>query len=107
MEIADVLGLGKFEELRPRQRERILAAPANFEPPGIGGDDRGIPEIEDRPVRHRPLSDRQLGHAVAILRSRALRGPALERHVDTFLVQRALPLNVTKPFVDERFSHWE
>ena len=40
MKIADILGLRQPEELRPRQRQRILDEPADLELPRLDGDVR-------------------------------------------------------------------
>jgi hypothetical protein len=72
MKIADILGLRQREELRPRQRQRILDDPADLELPRLDGDVRVLAEIHHGPVPHFVLSDRQARHAVPV----RLTGPA-------------------------------
>src|SRR5262249_62015915 len=94
------------EKLLPAQRERILDEAADLELPLVERDVRLLAEIEDGPVLHFVLPDRQPGHAVTIPRPAALRREPFELYVDRAPVERDLPLNVfLSPRDEVVFSH--
>ena len=95
MKIADILGLRQREELRPRQRQRILDEPADLELPRLNGDVRVLAEIHHGPVPHFVLSDRQARHAVPVRLTGPRRLATGEFDVDRALVERDLPLDIS------------
>src|SRR5438067_556495 len=101
MKIADILGLRQREELRPRQRQRILDEPAEFELPRLDGDVRVLAEIEHGPVLHFVLSDRKPRHAVAVRLTSPRRLETGEFDVDRALVERDLPRDIFLTAFDE------
>lgn len=101
MKIADILGLRQREELRPRQRQRILDEPADFELPRLDGDVRVLAKIHHGPVPHFALSDRQLRHAVPVRLTGPRRLATGEFDVDRALVERDLPLDISLTAFDE------
>jgi hypothetical protein len=101
VEIADVLGLRQREELFPRQREKVVDEAADLELPGVERNLGLLAQIENRPVLHLVLADRQLRHPMAVARAGALRPPPAKRDVDGALVQLDLALNVFSPALDE------
>jgi hypothetical protein len=101
MKIADILGLRQREELRPRQRQRILDEPADLELPRLDRDVRVLAEIHHRPVPHLVLSDRQAWHAVPVCVTGPRRRATDELDVDRALVERDLPLDISLTAFDE------
>src|SRR6185436_3879506 len=101
MKIADILGLWQREELRPRQRQRILDEPADFELPRLDGDVRVLAKIHHGPVPHFALSDGQLRHAVAVCLTGPRRFATGELDIDRALVERDLPIDISLTAFDE------
>jgi ATP dependent DNA ligase-like protein len=101
MKIADILGLRQREELRPRQGQRILDEPADFELPRLDGDVRVVAKIHHGPVSYFALSDRQLRHAVPVRLTGPRRLAAGEFDVDRALVERDLPVDISLTAFDE------
>ena len=101
MKIADILGLRQREELRPRQRQRILDEPADFELARLDGDVRVLAKIHHGPVPHFALSDRQLRHAVPVRLTGPRRLATGEFDVDRALVERDLPVDIFLTAFDE------
>src|SRR5687767_7670889 len=101
MKIADILGLRQREELRPRQRQRILDDPADFELPRLDSDVRVLAKIHHGPVPHFALSDRQLRHAVPVRLTGPRRRATGEFDIDRALIERDLPVDISLTAFDE------
>ena len=101
MKVAHVVDLRQRQELLPAHAEWVLAQAADFEPPRVEWNGGAVAKIEHGPVRHLPLADRKLRHAVPVSGTTALGWTALERNVDTICTQLPLTLNVAQAFADE------
>src|SRR5581483_3003926 len=101
VEVAHVVDLRQREEWLPGQRDGVLDESAYLELPRRGGHVRRFAEIEDGPVLHFVLPDRELRHAVPIRGSAALRLLADELHVDGALVHLDVAFDELLPPLDE------
>jgi hypothetical protein len=94
VEVAHIVHLGQRHERLPVEGERIVHESTHFELPCREAHIRLLSEIEDRPVFHHVLTNREFGHAVMIRGTGALRWRTAKPHVHRSVVELDLPLDV-------------